>query len=126
MPDAVDEQPRLRPTPLPLRPFAARNVKLRPGSRFHAAEATNGEYLRLLDVDRLLHQFRKLAGLPQPHADLQPYGGWEGSGLRGHMLGHWLAAASTAAEALGDATLRGRAEYATRVLEECQAAIGDG
>eukprot|EP00964_Phaeocystis_antarctica_P149523 scaffold116685_cov63-Phaeocystis_antarctica.AAC.1 len=66
LPDALERQPKLRPTRWPLAPFSLHSVRLLPGSRFAAAEATNLAFLRLLDPDRLLYFFRERARIPQP------------------------------------------------------------
>ena len=128
MPDALESQPTLHPTRLPLRAFSLHDVSLRHGSRFHVAQQTNVEWLRQLDPDRLLFFFRSLAQLPQPRAGLKPYGGWEsaGVGLRGHMVGHYLSASAMAAASTGDAFLRTRLDNLTRDLEQVQEALGDG
>ena len=55
LPDALERQPTLRPTRWPLAPFSLHAVRLLPGSRFAAAEATNLAFLRLLDPDRRRH-----------------------------------------------------------------------
>ena len=139
LPDALDRQPKLRPTRWPLAPFSLHAVRLLPGSRFAAAEATNLAFLRLLDPDRLLYFFRERAGIAQPSRAAgqwagvpnterapRPYGGWESAGhvLRGEFVGHYLMAASTAAAATGDAELKARVEYVVGVLEQVQAADG--
>ena len=139
LPDALDRQPKLRPARWPLAPFSLHSVRLLPGSRFAAAEATNLAFLRLLDPDRLLYFFRERAGIAQPRRAAgrwpgvpnterapRPYGGWESAGhvLRGEFVGHYLMAASTAAAATGDAELKARVEYVVGVLEQVQAADG--
>ena len=45
LPDALEAQPTLRPTRWPLAPFSVHDVRLLPGSRFAAAEATNLAFL---------------------------------------------------------------------------------
>ena len=139
LPDALERQPKLRPTRWPLAPFSLHSVRLLPGSRFAAAEATNLAFLRLLDPDRLLYFFRERARIPQPRRAAnrwagvpntekppKPYGGWESAGhvLRGEFVGHYLMAASTAAAATADAELKARVEYVVGVLEQVQAADG--
>ena len=128
LPGPLEEQPRARPDParVPLQPFALQDVRLEPSSRFGIAQRTNAAFLRKLDPDRLLYFFRRLAGLPQPRADITPYGGWEsqGSGLRGEFAGHYLHAAAAAAAATSDAFLRDRCEKVVVALEDCQQALG--
>jgi Beta-L-arabinofuranosidase, GH127 len=62
------------------------DVRLAQDSVYGRAQQTNLEYLLLLDVDRLVWNFRKQAGLA---ASGTPYGGWEGADveLRGHFVG---------------------------------------
>ena len=57
-------------------PFALNQTRLLAGSVYSEAQQLNSEYLGVLDLDRLLYQFRFFAGLPQP-SGARPYGGWE-------------------------------------------------
>ena len=128
LPGALEEQPARRPGlhVESLLPFELSAVRLASDTRFGAAQRTNAAFLRLLDPDRLLFFFRRLANLPQPRTDIVPYGGWEsqGSGLRGEFTGHYLHAASAVAAASDDQLLRSRCEMIVRVLAECQATDG--
>src|SRR5215208_5637704 len=72
------------------RPLPLSAVRLKP-SIWATAVDTNRKYLLSLNPDRLLHNFRKYAGLA-PKGEL--YGGWEGMGIAGHTLGHYLSALS--------------------------------
>ena len=125
-PNATDEQPRLRPTPQPLRPFSLHNVTLLSGTRFHTAQRTNVEWLRTLEPDRMLYYFRNLSRLSSPMG-LRPHGGWDGAGtgLRGHIVGHYLSAASMAAATTRDTILLRNLERITVGLEQCQHALGE-
>ena len=102
-------------------PFAPAALRLHAdGGPFAQAAATNAEFLRALDQDRLFWSFRQTASLPQPrHA--RPFGGWErpGAGIRGHFVGHYLSALATGG-AGGDASLVALAQGALSVLTECQ------
>ncbi|URE19346.1 DUF1680 domain containing protein [Musa troglodytarum] len=73
-----------------LKEISLRDVRVDPSSVHGRAQQTNLEYLLLLDVDRLVWSFRKLAGLPTPG---EPYLGWEDPNgqLRGHFVGDELA-----------------------------------
>lgn len=51
------------------------NVRLSNTSRLWEAQRINTAYLVKLDPERLLYQFRTIAGLPTQGA--VPYGGWE-------------------------------------------------
>jgi uncharacterized protein len=83
----------------------------------------NRKYLHALEADRLLHNFRKFAGL-EPKG--QPYGGWEADTIAGHTLGHYLSACSLMHAQTGDAECKRRVEYIVGELAECQRAHGDG
>ena len=117
----------LQPPILPLHPFSLHDLHLLPGTRFHRAQQINVAWLHQLDPDRMLYYYRNLSGIAQPHG-VRPHGGWDGAGtgLRGHILGHWMAAASMAAASSGDELLRSRLDYVVRSLEACQAAINEG
>ena len=128
MADSLDAQPVLHPLALPLLPFSLHQLSLLPGTRFSSAQQTNLRWLRMLEPDRLLWYFRNLSGLAQPRG-VVPHGGWDGAGtgLRGHIAGHYLSAASMAAAAVGgDPQLMRNLEQVIAGLEECQKALGDG
>lgn len=73
-------------------PFHNGDVLLKP-SWIKQREELNVTFLKSLDIDRLLHNFRITAGLISKAI---PFGGWEslGIGLRGHFVGHYLSAVS--------------------------------
>jgi DUF1680 family protein len=104
------------------KPFALADVRLQP-SRFRDAVDANLKYVLSLEADRLLHNFRKFAGL-EPRAAI--YEGWESDTIAGHTLGHYLSACALLHAQLGDAECRRRAEYTVRELAECQAKRSDG
>ena len=81
------------------------------------------EYVRALDVDRLLAPFRREAGI---RSSAHPYGHWESMGLDGHTLGHWLSAVSHLVASGNDADgeLSRRLEYAVGELAKCQEKTG--
>ena len=68
---------RGNPPVLPAAPFNVGDVHLHDDSFFGKAQAENTVYLQYLDVDRLLFNFRFVAGLDNK-ATL-PYGGWIGN-----------------------------------------------
>jgi len=109
-------------------PFALRDVKLLDGP-FRDAQVRNARYLRSLDPDRLLHNFRVNAGL-EPKAPV--YGGWEsvepwvGIRCHGHTLGHYLSATAMMTAATGEADFETRTTYIVSELRACQNARGDG
>ena len=99
----------------------AAHVRLRPGSPFYdRQELHRTGYVGRLDPDRLLFDYRKLAGLPQPAGITAGYGGWDGGFIRGHMAGHYLSAASRMAAATGDDSFRQKATYLVAELAKCQ------
>src|SRR5690348_10756826 len=111
------DKPRLTAEPFPLG-----EVRLLPGVFEHADEMT-AAYLLEVEPDRLLHSFRKNAGL-EPKGPL--YGGWENSGLAGHTLGHYLTACSQQFAATGDQRFKAKVDYIVDELAECQRNRPDG
>ncbi|MDR2882620.1 MAG: glycoside hydrolase family 127 protein [Alistipes sp.] len=105
-------------------PFASGDVTLTP-SWVKDREELNIRFLRSLDRERLLHNFRVNAQLP---SDAKPLGGWEapGVGLRGHYVGHYLSALSTLVVRDGDQELSRRLEYIIDELAKCQQTFGNG
>lgn len=102
----------------------ASQVRLLPGSPFYdRQELHRTGYVGQLDPDRLLFEYRKLAGLPQPAATTRGYGGWDSGFIRGHMAGHYLSAASRMAVATGDESFRKKALYLVSELAKCQQAL---
>jgi DUF1680 family protein len=109
--------PRIRAHPVPLE-----TVRLRP-SLFLRAVETNRRFLLSLEPNRLLHNFQAGAGIEPP---APAYGGWEGRGIAGHTLGHYLSACSLMHAQTGDREVRGRVEAIVAELAHCQARHGDG
>lgn len=84
------------------------------------------DYLLSLEADKLLSAFRSTSGL-EPKATV--YGGWENTEIRGHTLGHYLSAISTAyVNASGEdkTALKERLDYIIDELAEVQQANGNG
>lgn len=88
-------------------------------------ESLNVAYLKSLDVDRLLHNFRVNAGLP---STVVPLSGWEDPavGLRGHFVGHFLSATSFVVKKYNDPILKERLRYMVDALGQCQSNFGNG
>lgn len=105
-----------------MRTFPLDAVRLLDGP-MRRAQAVDLEYLLALDVDRLLAPFRREAGLPR---EADSYGNWEGDGLDGHILGHYLSACSALVAATGDERARDRLAFAVEEIERCQLAGDDG
>ncbi|MFD7660318.1 beta-L-arabinofuranosidase domain-containing protein [Actinosynnema sp. NPDC059797] len=78
-------------------------------------------YLRFVDVDRLLYNFRANHRLSTNGA--APLGGWEAPNFpfRTHSQGHFLTAWAQAWAVLGDTTCRDRANHMVAELAKCQA-----
>lgn len=96
-------------------------------SPFVQAQQWDQAYILKLDPDRLLAPFRKEAGLP---AKAQLYGNWEGSGLGGHIAGHYLSALASMEASTSDPALKKefgrRLNYMVDELAACQKANGNG
>jgi hypothetical protein len=102
--------------------FPLEAVRLRPSPYLTAVES-NRAYLLSLEPDRLLHNYRRNAGL-EPKGAI--YGGWEGDSIAGHTLGHYLSALSLLHAQIGDEQAPHRVSYIIRELAECQAQSSDG
>jgi DUF1680 family protein len=110
--------------PLKLVAFSMADVRLIPGIYKESQEANLG-YLRRLDADRLLHNFRVNVGLP---SSAQPLGGWEKPNceLRGHFVGHFLSACALMYASSGDKEVKAKGDYLVAELAKCQAKLPDG
>lgn len=105
-------------------PFPVENVLLK-DSYIQHRESLNTTYLKSLDSEQLLHNFRINAGLPSTS---HPLGGWESAdvGLRGHFVGHYLSASSFIVKKNKDSILCKKLDYLIDELLECQIALGKG
>jgi DUF1680 family protein len=110
--------------PLKVRAFAMTDVRLLPGP-FQQAQEANLGYLRRLDADRLLHNFRINAGL---RSSAQPLGGWEKPDceLRGHFIGHYLSACALMYSSTGDTEIKAKGDSMVDELAKCQRKLGAG
>ncbi len=102
--------------------FDLADVTLLP-SPFQAARDRDTAYLLSLEPDRFLHNFRTEAGLT-PKAPI--YGGWENSGVAGHILGHYLSALSMEYRATHNPRIKLRVDYIVDELALCQEKNGHG
>ena len=102
--------------------FPLNEVRLLDGPFKHAMEM-DGKWLLSLEPDRLLHRFRKNAGL-EPKAPI--YGGWETETISGHTLGHYLSACSMMYASTGDTLFKERINYVVDELAVCQDKRGTG
>lgn len=105
-------------------PFQSTNVTLKPSWIKHR-EDLNITFLKSLDPNRLLHNFRITAGLP---SEAKPLEGWEAPdiGLRGHFVGHYLSAVSHLVERYKDPQLSTRLEYLIDELYKYQQVNNNG
>lgn len=91
------------------------------------------EYIKSLDIDRLLAPSYEVHGIMPPNGK-QRYGGWERKGannweqgggdktytLAGHSLGHWMSAASVFYAQTNDDEILQKLNYAVNKLNELQ------
>ncbi len=110
--------------PLQAQYFALEQVRLLDGP-FKRAMELDQNYLLALPVDRLLHNFYINAGLP---STVKPLGGWEEPSceLRGHFVGHYLAACGLMYAATGDARFKAKGDSVVAGLQACQERLGNG
>jgi uncharacterized protein len=101
-------------------PFDLGEVRLTAG-RFMDNQSRTLAYLRYVDVDRLLYNFRANHRLSTNGA--AALGGWEAPDFpfRTHSQGHFLSAWAYAYAVLGDTTCRDKASYMIAELAKCQA-----
>ena len=120
------ERIEFTPTPVPAKVHAFRmsQVRLLPGV-FADCQQANYGYLKRLDSDRLLHNFRMNAGLP---TSAQPLGGWEKPDceLRGHFVGHYLSACALMYSSTGDKDIKAKGDALVAELAKCQQKLGGG
>ena len=106
--------------------FTLGDVRLGDGP-FLAAQELDHAYLLQLEPDRMLHNFRRNAGL-EPRAPV--YGGWESVEpwidirCHGHTLGHYLTACACMFQSTADARFAERVDYIVAELASCQAKTG--
>ncbi|KAH7551978.1 hypothetical protein BM1_08840 [Bipolaris maydis] len=90
-------------------------------SRWKDNENRTLNYLKFVDVDRLLYNFRATHKLPTNGA--QPNGGWDAPNFpfRSHVQGHFLTGWVHCYATLRDSTCKDRAAYFVQELAKCQA-----
>jgi hypothetical protein len=114
--------PAAATAPASLKPAPLNAIRLLP-SPYLTAVMANLAYLKRLEPDRLLHNFREQAGLT-PQGDVYP--GWESDTIGGHTLGHYLSALALMHAQTGDAECERRVSYIVNELALCQAQSADG
>ena len=95
-------------------------TKLLENSRFFENRERTLKYLRELDPDRMLYNFRAAFGADTKGAE--PLGGWEEPKglLRGHSTGHFISALSLAYAATGEEAFGEKLRYVVRELRTLQ------
>lgn len=116
--EVVDSSPRLR-AGCAVESFALTEVTLAP-SEFTENRDRTLAYLRKVDIESLLYNFRTTVGLPTNGARA-PYG-WEAPDvkLRGHATGHVLKALAQAYAGTNDAAFKDKADKLVSALAACQ------
>ncbi|MGQ4361177.1 beta-L-arabinofuranosidase domain-containing protein [Streptomyces sp. SAS_272] len=101
-------------------PFALGQVRLTK-SRWLDNQNRTQNYLRFIDVDRLLYNFRANHKLSTNGA--APNGGWDAPtfGFRTHIQGHFLTAWAQSYAVTGDTVCRDKATTMVAELAKCQA-----
>ena len=101
--------------------FPLSEVRLLDGP-FRKAMQLDQEWLKSLDNNRLLHNYRVNAGIK---TSAKAYGGWEelDCELRGHSLGHILSALSMMYASTGDTAYLNKGNQLVAGLAECQQAL---
>lgn len=110
-----------KPGPAPiLSAFEGGEVHLCGDSPFKAAQDRTHEFLRSVDDDQMLYNFRRAAGLDTLGAPEMI--GWDSPDglLRGHTTGHYLSSLALCYRATSDKAIRDKAEYMVKVLGQCQ------
>ncbi|MFB6394423.1 beta-L-arabinofuranosidase domain-containing protein [Polymorphospora lycopeni] len=123
-PAAAAVLPPARPdTGVSAHPFDLGQVRLTAG-RFLDNQTRTLNYLRFVDVERLLYNFRANHRLSTNGAAAN--GGWDAPTFpfRTHMQGHFLTAWAQAWAVLGDTTCRDKANHMVAELAKCQANNG--
>ncbi len=101
-------------------------------SPFRENQLRDAEWLRSIDVNRLLHSFRTTAGVyagkEGGYMTVEKLGGWESLDceLRGHTTGHVLSACALLYASTGDVYFTEKADSLVRGLREVQLAHGNG
>jgi DUF1680 family protein len=109
----------------PVQMVDAAHVRLLAGSPFYDRQELHRKgYLAQLSTDKLLYPYRSVAKLAQAGGATAGYAGWDTGFIQGHMLGHYLSAASRMAVAAGDDTFKTKVDYVVAELAKCQTALG--
>lgn len=117
-----------------------KNIELKKGSIFEKSAEVGLEYVKSIDVDRLLAPSYEMHDIDTPNNAVR-YGGWEKAGtnnwnpsvpgnptntLAGHSLGHWMSAAAVFYRQSKDESVLEMLDYAVEKLNELQIETGSG
>ena len=118
----VYEEPK-KDTKRLVRGFTKGEVKLLPGTVFWENRERDIEYLKSINADQLLYNFRKAAGLDTKQAPAMT--GWDSpdGNLRGHTTGHYLSAIALCYRETKDEEVLKKIESMIDGLAECQEAF---
>lgn len=116
------------------------NIELKKGSIFEQSAEVGLEYVKSIDVDRLLAPSYEMHNIDTPNNAIR-YGGWEKAGtnnwnpsvpgnptntLAGHSLGHWMSAAAVFYCQSKDESILKKLDYAVGKLKDLQMITGSG
>ena len=118
----VYEEPK-KDTKRLVRGFTKGEVKLLPGTVFWENRERDIEYLKSINADQMLYNFRKAAGLDTKQAPAMT--GWDSpdGNLRGHTTGHYLSAIALCYRETKDEEVLKKIESMIDGLAECQEAF---
>lgn len=80
------------------------------------------EYLKVMDADRMLYNFRDAFGQDEANEGIEPLTGWEEPTglLRGHSTGHFLSALAQAYASTGESAYKEKMDYMVSELHKLQ------
>ncbi|MDY8023284.1 beta-L-arabinofuranosidase domain-containing protein [Paenibacillus polymyxa] len=121
----MDEIGETAPHTKRLKEFKGHDVRLEKASEFGAAMDRFLQYVRSVDDDQMLYNFRAAAAFDTKGA--QPMTGWDAPecNLKGHTTGHYLSALALAYNATEDSALLGKIQYMVAELGKCQTALSE-
>lgn len=95
-------------------------TKLLPGSMFYDAMQKDYHYLKHINDDQMLYNFRIAAGLDTK--GVEGLNGWDSSNslIRGHTTGHYLSALALCFRETGDPEIKEKINYMVDELGVCQ------
>ncbi len=105
------------------RQFALGEVELTGGVFLEKRDIDEKYLLEVVDADRLLAEFRRVAGLPAKAVRYPNR--WEGGQITGHSLGHYLSAVSALYAVKKSPAAKAKADYIVAELKACQDANGN-